>query len=229
MKYLIHPVEVPRSLASRYTKPVDNPNKAWSTFKGTQKVQESLIPAQNHLCSYCEVELTRGEGGIGYHIEHIKPKSKNPDLTFKFSNLLISCFNSGNEISPSTPDPNPVSCGHAKKSEFNYQLFIMPTSQYCESYFFYELDGRIVPNPNLADSNKTAQANYTINLLNLNCRRLKRARSDMISEGLNIINGLLSDSNALSDFAELELMAINNKFRPFFTTRRQYFHELIIT
>ncbi len=226
MKHLIHPVNIPRKLALRHKKPVANSTKAWENFKYTKAVQDSLLPAQKNLCSYCEIELVRGEGNIGYHIEHIEPKSMRPSRTFDFSNLLISCFDSGYEISSSTLAPNPISCGHAKKSQFDPQLFIKPTDQNCESYFHYELDGRITPHPNLT-VNQASKAEYTINLLNLNCRRLKRARYDMILEGQEIVNDLLDNPSALSDFAELELEEFNNKHQSFLTTRRQYFQVFL--
>ena len=227
MKFFIHPANIPRKLASRYQKPVIDPTKAWDNFKSKKKVQDSLIPVQKYLCSYCEIELVRGDEKFGYHIEHIEPKSKNLSRTFDFSNLLISCFNSGYEIAPSVIDQNPISCGHAKKDSFDPLLFIKPTDLECEDYFYYELDGRIVPNPSLDNSHKFDQAVYTINLLNLNCRRLKRERKDIISEGLDIAYMLSDSPDALSDFASLELEEINNKNFAFFTTRRQYFQDFI--
>jgi len=227
MKYFSHSINIPRQLDLRYQKPVNDATKAWDNFRGTKKVQDRLIPAQKYLCSYCEVELVRGNrGDIGYHIEHIEPKSINPARTFDFSNLLVSCFDTGYELVPSDVDLQPISCGHAKKSEFNH-LFIKPTEQGCEDYFFYELDGRIVANPGLNDSSKLARVNYTITLLNLNCRRLKRERKDMIEEGLNIINDLSNAQDALSHFSYCELDEFNGKNRAYFTTRRQYFSDFL--
>jgi len=223
MKYFIHSAEIPRKLALRYQKPINDATKAWDNFKGKTKVQESLIATQKYLCPYCEIELARGEGEIGYHIEHIEPKSKNPSRTFDFSNLLVSCFNEGDEISPSDLDRKPISCGHAKKSRFDPLLFIKPTDPDCETYFFYELDGRITANPGLNDPEKLAQVDYTITVLNLNCRRLKRERKDLIVEGFNIVNDLSGNQEALSYFANGELDEVNGKNRPFFTTRQQYF------
>jgi uncharacterized protein (TIGR02646 family) len=181
---------------------------------------------------YCEIELARGEGELGYHIEHIEPKTINRNLTFKFNNLLISCFNEGAEVSSSNDDPKPISCGHADgkrygNDEFDPQLFIKPTAQDCESYFYYELDGRIVPHPNLTDPKKIEKAWYTINILNLDCRRLNREREDIIKKGFEIINDLIDSPDSLSYFAELELAEINNKNFSFITTRRQYFQYLI--
>lgn len=223
MRKFTHPINTPRKLASKNEKSVDDAEKAWKNFRGKKELQDSLIPAQKNLCPYCEIELTRSEGEIGYHIEHIEPKSMNPSRTFDFNNLLVSCFNTGGEISASDLDPQPISCGHAKKREFDSLLFIKPTDQDCETYFFYELDGRIIANPDLNDSAKLAQVDYTITLLNLNCRRLKRERKDMIVEGLNCVNDLLDNQDALSHFANGQLDEVNDKNRSYFTTRRQYF------
>ena len=223
MKYFIHSIIIPTKLDSRHQNSVDDFAKDWSRFRGKRELQDSLIPAQKYLCPYCEIELTRSEGEIGYHIEHIEPKSMNPSRTFDFSNLLVSCFNTGDEISASDLDPKPISCGHAKKREFDSLLFIKPTDPDCENYFFYELDGRIIANPDLNDSAKLARVDYTITLLNLNCRRLKRKRKDMIVEGLNCVNDLLNNQDALSHFANCELDESNGKNQSYFTTRRQYF------
>jgi len=230
VKFLIHPLEVPRKLASRRMKPVGDPTKAWKDFKGTVEIHRSLIPAQNYLCAYCEIELVRGAEEIGYHIEHINLKSENAEQTFEFSNLLISCFDTGYETHSSSDDPNPISCGHAqgKKNSFDTLLFIKPTEQGCENYFYYELDGRIVPNPGLSEAIDIDKVNYTINLLNLNCRRLKRKRKDLIVKGMGIINSLLDSPDALSYFAMAELEKINDKHRSFFTTRRQFFQSFIL-
>ena len=92
MKYLFHPVNVPRKLELRHQKLVVDSTKAWDNFKDKKAVQDSLLLAQKHLCSYCEIELARGENELGYHIEHIEPKSINSSRTFDFSNLLISCL-----------------------------------------------------------------------------------------------------------------------------------------
>ena len=118
MKYLSHPITIPHGLESRFEIPVCNSTKAWGKFKGKDKIYEALLPVQNYLCSYCESVLDRNNGEIGYHIEHIEPKSIKPELTFQFTNLLISCFTSGHERASSNNDPKPISCGHAKGDNF---------------------------------------------------------------------------------------------------------------
>ena len=65
MKYLFHPVNVPRKLELRHQKLVVDSTKAWDNFKDKKAVQDSLLLAQKHLCSYCEIELARGENELG--------------------------------------------------------------------------------------------------------------------------------------------------------------------
>lgn len=225
MKYLKHPVNIPRHLESIAQKNVIDSTKAWSSFNNKDEIHESLLTAQNYLCAYCEIELIRGEGELGFHIEHIEPKSLYPEHTFKFENLLISCFDTGSELESLVYNQNSISCGHFKKNNFDLELFLNPTNPDCENYFFYELDGRIVPNPKLTDSDKIFKAEYTIKILNLDCRRLNRKRGAIIKQGLKIVNDLLNYSDSLSYFAELELAEIHNKCNSFFITRRQFFQD----
>jgi len=107
-------------------------------------------------------------------------------------------------------------------------LFIKPTAHDCEDYFYYELDGRIVPHPIITNSNTLERVNYTIETLNLNCLRLQRERGSMIREGLEIINYLSDYPDSLAFFIELELVEnVNYKHRSFITTRQQYFQDLV--
>ncbi len=69
---------------------------------------------QKGLCAYCEIRL---ENELGYHIKHIESKSLNPQLTFEYTNLILSCIKDG-AISDNT-DSNPVSCGHATLKDRN--------------------------------------------------------------------------------------------------------------
>lgn len=229
MKQLTHPQSVPRQLLSRQQQPVNNPRAAWDRFHGKKDIHDALLPAQKHLCAYCEIELDNREEALGYHIEHIESKSENPHLTFEFQNLMLSCFRTGNEIEQTDEDLKPVSCGHAElkqNNQYDAALFIKPTEQDCQRYFFYELDGRVVAHPDL-DEAETARADHTIEVLNLNCLRLQRERGDMIREGLEIISDLADDDYALKCFLELELNEIApNKLFAFHTTRRQFFQDL---
>ena len=229
MKPLTHPPAAPRLLANRQQQPVVEPRSAWQRFNGKQEVHQALLPAQKHLCAYCEIDLDDSPNGLGYHIEHIESKTLNPHLTFEFQNLMLSCFRTGGELRPTNEDPNPVSCGHAelkRDNQYDAAKFIKPTEQDCQKYFFYELDGRVVPHDELTEA-EFARAKHTIDVLNLNCLRLKRQREEVIVKGFEIYDDLKDDTNALECFIDLEINEIaTNKLFAFHTTRCQFFQDL---
>jgi uncharacterized protein (TIGR02646 family) len=151
-----------------------NPMEAWNKFSGKDELRQDLLLIQKGLCAYCENKLNTD---LGYHIEHIVPKAGNPHLTFEYTNLILSCIAS--EQLKNNTATSGISCGHAKKSMYDKDLFVSPASTGCERYFRYELNGEIVPNPHL-DSNNRDKATYTIDLLKLNCLRLIRERESIM-------------------------------------------------
>ncbi len=73
---------------------------AWGNFPSDccGKVGEYLHAEQYHLCAYTELNLdefkneleqTNTPVKLGYHIEHVKPKSKFPPLTFDYNNRVV--------------------------------------------------------------------------------------------------------------------------------------------
>jgi uncharacterized protein (TIGR02646 family) len=52
------------------------------------KVKEALVRMLHGKCAYCESKITHVVYG---HIEHYRPKSRFPDLTFEWMNLLLAC------------------------------------------------------------------------------------------------------------------------------------------
>lgn len=51
-------------------------------------VKDDLVSMFHGKCAYCESKITVVTYGA---IEHFRPKSEYPDLTFEWSNLLLSC------------------------------------------------------------------------------------------------------------------------------------------
>lgn len=100
-----------------------NPEKAWQHFSYKEEIHNFLKPRQYCLCAYCEIRLDE----LGEHIEHVMPKSKYPEKTFEYNNLVLSCLNS-TKLSQYTE--NERSCGHSvskrDSTRFNYNLFISP-------------------------------------------------------------------------------------------------------
>lgn len=204
----------PRKLANRFLQGIlANPKSSWQSFDGKQELKKNLSAIQNGLCAYCEIRL---DTSIGNHLEHIDSKSLNAHKTFEYQNIVCSCIKdslSDNE------DTNPISCGHAKRSR---SIDIKPTDTECETYFSFDLFGRVVPNEILTIDEKQ-KAQNTIDILNLNCKRLKRQREAVVDEGYKIVNELLNDTDALNNFLDLELNTINNKYFSFINLRKEHF------
>lgn len=213
-----------KACQSRQPEP-EKPTEAWQRFNkrsaSRKQLKESLHIRQNGLCAYCEIALTTADNPVGFHVEHVLPKEKHPALTFEYSNLVLSCFATGGEIKPDRFDPAPISCGHAalkSSNQFDETLFVKPTESNCGQYFSYELNGEVIPHPNLnpADAEK---AEHTLTVLNLNCLRLKRLREETITKLYEIFSELQNDQEVLNRFLINELQ--ENK--SFISARQQQF------
>lgn len=53
------------------------------------RVKLRLEQSSRRSCSYCKRPV--GKHGYGWHIEHVKCKSKKPEDTFKLANLVLAC------------------------------------------------------------------------------------------------------------------------------------------
>lgn len=227
VKYLPVSSDIPPLLQSWKTRqPIPNdPTEAWQRFTrrtaNRKQLKAALHARQNGLCVYCEIALENSENqNIGSHVDHILPKEKHPVLTFDYDNLVLSCFATGGEIKSDEKDPTPVSCGHAelkRTNNFDETLFIKPTDLNCEHYFSFELDGGAIPHPGLS-SQDTKKADHTLEVLNLNCLRLKRLREDTITQLYQIVSELQSDNDVLKRFLTLELQ----ETKSFINARKQH-------
>lgn len=139
-----------------------NPASTWDdpAFNAIKPiVRQHLNMEQERLCVYCEKTLHDDEG----HIEHIKSKGLNPNLTFVYDNLSRSCDGSGH-------------CGHHKKRQI---LPIEPRTG-CNRYFILQaLDGKLSPAPGLQRTD-TQNAAETLRILGLNTPGLARRRKSFI-------------------------------------------------
>ncbi len=224
---LIHDTPPPILLENRrlnYTPSIVSPPKiVWKNFRGRNGksiLRDKLKLLQNGLCVYCEERLDK----YGFHIEHILSKSLNPLLTFEYTNLSLSCIENGTIFSETTT--NPISCGHAplkRDNIYNGNLFIKPTEVGSSSLFQYKINGEITP-ANGISTNNISRVEHTIDVLNLNCLRLKRDRREIIDVGLNIILDLTNDNDALQNFLNLEFQLVNNKYLfPFINARKEHY------
>ncbi len=133
----------------------------WNDFSGCdvyRELKQGLIEEQGFLCCYCEVALKKNTDA---HIEHSKPKDRYPGERFSIRNLFACCQHGDN-------------CGHRKGGNYFDEL-ISPLDADCQSRFTYTGNGKIIP----ADKDDSF-AQRTIDLLALNCNRLKRQRETII-------------------------------------------------
>ena len=228
VKFVPVSYDIPSRLQSCKTKqPIpENPAQAWQQFTkrtvSRKQLKAALHARQNGLCVYCETALENADNqNIGSHVDHILPKEKHPALTFDYNNLVLSCFATGGEIKADAKDPAPVSCGHAelkRTNNFDESLFIKPTDSNCEHYFSFELDGSVIPHPSLSPPD-IDKARHTLDVLNLNCLRLKRLREDMITLLYQIVSELQNDRDMLKRFLISELQ----ETKSFINARKQHF------
>lgn len=73
-----------------------------------EEVKAALKSESRNKCMYCESSVSH----VTFeHIEHIKPKSKYPNLTFEYSNLGLACpkcnMNKSDTYDENTPFINP--------------------------------------------------------------------------------------------------------------------------
>jgi uncharacterized protein (TIGR02646 family) len=132
------------------------------TSEERTRIRDYLVTEQYGICAYC----MRSIENESCHIEHIKPKSKFPNVSLAYGNLVASCESDN-------------SCGKYKGNEYD-DAFVAPTEEDCESQYSYTMDGRIKP---LTDG-----ARYTIELLNLNSYKLTAARKTAI-----ILSGIYNE------------------------------------
>ncbi|MEN9610918.1 MAG: hypothetical protein RLZZ628_1732 [Bacteroidota bacterium] len=160
----------------------------WEKFKKVKGGSEIRLLLHQHLwgnqkglCAYCEQEIpakTKPEEEAKSHFEHIRPKKRFPALTYQFENLIISC--EGFDLSISA-DKKKQFCGHFKDNDYDKykeDIFINPTeNQAITSYFRFDSEGRIEPNP-LKTREEQKQADYMIKTLGLDNAVLNEMRKN---------------------------------------------------
>lgn len=155
-------------------------NPKWKDFDGNKEMgackkalHEHLVGEQLALCIYCERKISKTDS----HIEHIYPKNEktgSPERTFDYANLVASCNGDLCESGDSSIyQPEDVhSCGHKKGDGFEELHFLNPVQRSDIGTFFtyHKETGAMLA----ANDNTTAR--YTIDLLNLDCTRLRNER-----------------------------------------------------
>ena len=139
-----------------------NPSISYDDLQNTEegravrnKLREYNINQQHGLCAYC-CRLIDLENSLN---EHIKPRGLGAyaKLSMDYSNIVASCKTEGNDST----------CSSYKKNKYDSR-FVSPLEKDCEKYFEFYENGEMV-----SDS---PRGKYTIDVLNLNSYRLRKAR-----------------------------------------------------
>ena len=116
------------------------------------------------VCAYCEVRTD--SGSTKPEIDHFRPRSKYPHLTFKWENLLYSCHK----------------CNYKKDDEFPEENggYVSPSDPDCNGYFDFDFDScRIRPKDSIDDDGLKLRIEKLICDLKLNRLELTNLRRDI--------------------------------------------------
>lgn len=108
---------------------------------------------QKYLCAYCCGRIDK-EKSHNEHIEPRNPKQGTSKRSLDYSNLVASCYGFQGERT----------CGTQKGNDYDEKQFVSHLNSECEEVFRYLPNGKIEGDT------------YTINLLNLNSYKLRKAR-----------------------------------------------------
>ena len=191
----------------------------WRDFKDSSvklHLHQHLWQEQKGLCIYCQQAIPQkvsvdSSGNIHpSHIEHIRPKSAFPNLTFEHSNLSVSC-EGYNILTPPSPIRKSF-CGHLKENDYDANLFIHPFENTdIEDYFSFNVNGEISGN-----GKDDAKANYCIYLLGLDNSILNGMRID---EYLLAIEEVRVNGQDINDYLD----STYSQLPPFHSMLKQLF------
>ena len=155
----------------RFRRKLKNPNKKddfiWATYQKA-KVNTKLLPilrsATKKHCAFCDDKIKKGT------IEHFRPTSKHPLLSYFWHNLFPSCND----------------C-QEKGSKFDKKLLKPDREDYeFRRYFLYNpFSGEIEVNPKASEVEKIS-AETTIRIYKLNRKELIEVRLDCFEHYQNV-------------------------------------------
>lgn len=152
--------------------------KNWGDFDFRLKneLKEYMLENEQKIgkekyCPYCELKILLENS----QIEHLKPKDKFPESFSNYENFIVGCVDK-------------KTCGQAKGNKWD-RLFINPVMENPQEYFSYRLrTGEIIPK--IDDGLEYKKAIKTIEILNLNERKLCDYRKVYINQIINISKDL---------------------------------------
>lgn len=171
-------------------RPAHEASSTWEGFKTAQaayrQVLDSLADRQQGLCLYCEQCLVDASGGFlpnDYQVEHVLAKSGGVGRVLDWTNLALACtggtYPHHQDASRFMPGPN-KSCGQRKDSAELPPGTDPRKAPLVDTLVEVAIDGSLIANAANCAAAKIFDVDITsaINLLNLNCERLRMARQD---------------------------------------------------
>ena len=128
------------------------------------ELRTTLMHEQGYICGYCGSRIDAKNSVI----EHIKSRSKYPDLQLDYMNMICSC-NGGQKMRSKNPQ-YPLHCDAHKG---NQDIPVSPIDLRCGDLFVYDDDGGI-------HDNNSIDANITIEILKLDNEKLINRRKAAI-------------------------------------------------
>lgn len=195
----------------------------WDNFPNGKPLLELLLEEQFFLCCYSELRSDILK--LGYHIEHIQPKSQFPHRTFDYQNLAACALDSKNDLKAFKSQGSAFFGGHHKQNKYDATLFISCHEADCARFFNYVSDGRIIAAPGLT-ADEQARAKYTITVLNLDCPFLRLQRRRWWDELDQLLQQHLDDDWDVAHLAAIDLVPSDKKLSPFFSLTGQFFGRI---
>lgn len=216
----------------------------WDDFRDYQagesyrEMRERLVALQHGLCCYCEIGLL----GSDRQIEHVVPRGA-PDVgkaqALQPSNLAACCKGGSarsfaanglaDEDRYAQPVARNLSCGQAKADATDPDFLDPRDLPHSVPLFRVRRDGRLDPHPESCRSAgvPVAHAQWTIEILGLNVRRLRRARRKVWRKLGEHWADWLDDPNLATVAARQVLLPDEGeRLAAFFTTGRTWFGPL---
>ena len=172
-------------------RPASEATAVWNTFKGDQLAYNELVTklaeAQQGLCIYCEQRLVDGAGRLvfnDYQVEHVLAKSHGAGGVLDWRNLALAC--SGGTY-PHHSDSSRVyttalntSCGQAKGHGSLPKGCDPRTFPLLDAFVEVGIDGKLSVNAGNCTAMGVVPKDVedAINLVNLDCERLRKTRQD---------------------------------------------------
>ena len=175
----------------RFAQNGDSPDAAWEAFGKPRAngdpsdksiVRDELSQIQEGLCAYCEGSLQSGA-----HIDHFRRKGRHREVTFEWTNLLLSCVSQEH-------------CGFPKdRQHYSESDLIHPGQEDPELLLVFSArDASLQPRNGLSDPERI-RATETIRVLGLNDPGLREDRHRIAEDHLKILRSLISGGCSKAD------------------------------